>query len=572
MRLIVVRERNESDHPSRMDVLRYALSVDSLSRVILNGACRFGCSAQEPNGVLKETDWTVSEDCVWAVPEHWHGSLSTVLGQVLKYDRQAGIRLEGGCDKYPPPWWVVSNGYFATHVNGQLFSQVLSGIRADVIAVMAEPKLAAYRERIRLAQEEKLVGYRRLYRDSAEPIPMPLDWPHHLFIKSEYIDRIISDRLPCDFGEFIETVRSQGLNVRAMAVAGSVVDLGTADGLLSLVEMTSNCMPKAVMVPVRQREPFPSESDIETRISPEAKFIGPVLVGDGVRVDNGAVVVGPSILCDHSCVGLNAVVDSSILGAGSILEEGQVLKHTFVMTPADDTSTAEIRLSLRAKTKLNWMCSHRKNVFRTWSRFSYVRCFKRVADIIVAAIVLLLFAPVIPLIALAVKLNSPGPAFFKDKRQGLHGKLFDCIKFRTMHVGAADIQDKLRFVSEVDGPQFKMADDPRISAVGRFLRETYLDEIPQFYNVLCGQMSIVGPRPSPEKENTLCPSWRDARLSVRPGITGFWQVCRTRLPFRDFQEWIFYDTKYVRELSPWVDIKMCWLTFKKMVENFIRQF
>jgi lipopolysaccharide/colanic/teichoic acid biosynthesis glycosyltransferase len=141
-----------------------------------------------------------------------------------------------------------------------------------------------------------------------------------------------------------------------------------------------------------------------------------------------------------------------------------------------------------------------------------------------------------------------------------------------MTVDAAEMQDKLRFVSEVDGPQFKMADDPRISAVGRFLRETYLDEIPQFFNVLCGQMSIVGPRPSPESENTLCPSWRDARLSVRPGITGLWQVLRTREPLKDFQEWIHYDTRYIRDLSLKTDLWICGKTFIRMLHNFARQF
>jgi lipopolysaccharide/colanic/teichoic acid biosynthesis glycosyltransferase len=108
--------------------------------------------------------------------------------------------------------------------------------------------------------------------------------------------------------------------------------------------------------------------------------------------------------------------------------------------------------------------------------------------------------------------------------------------------------------------------------VGRFLRETYLDEIPQFFNVLCGQMSVVGPRPSPEVENTLCPSWRDARLSVRPGITGLWQVHRTREPQRDFQEWILYDTRYVRDFSFGLDLWICWRTFRRMIESFLSQF
>jgi len=186
--------------------------------------------------------------------------------------------------------------------------------------------------------------------------------------------------------------------------------------------------------------------------------------------------------------------------------------------------------------------------------------------------VLILFAPILPFIALAIKLTSPGPVFFKDKRQGLRGKEFYCLKFRTMAVGADKIQDKLRIVSRVDGPQFKMADDPRVSAVGKFLRDTYIDEIPQFLNVLLGQMSVVGPRPSPESENTLCPSWRDARLSVRPGITGLWQVCRTRQPMKDFQEWIYYDTRYVRNLSLKTDLWICWRTVKKLGKNFLNQF
>jgi lipopolysaccharide/colanic/teichoic acid biosynthesis glycosyltransferase len=141
-----------------------------------------------------------------------------------------------------------------------------------------------------------------------------------------------------------------------------------------------------------------------------------------------------------------------------------------------------------------------------------------------------------------------------------------------MKLGADKMQDKLRFVSQVDGPQFKIDDDPRISTVGRFLRETYLDEIPQFINVLLGQMSVVGPRPSPESENTLCPFWRDARLSVRPGITGLWQIFRTRQPMKDFQEWIHYDTEYVRNLSLKMDLWISWKTTKKLFDNFISQF
>jgi lipopolysaccharide/colanic/teichoic acid biosynthesis glycosyltransferase len=141
-----------------------------------------------------------------------------------------------------------------------------------------------------------------------------------------------------------------------------------------------------------------------------------------------------------------------------------------------------------------------------------------------------------------------------------------------MFSGAEKIQERLRCKSQVDGPQFKVKNDPRVTAVGRFLRDTFIDEIPQFVNILRGQMSLVGPRPSPEKENSLCPYWRNARLSVRPGITGLWQICRTRQHGRDFQEWIYYDTEYVKRLSLWMDLYICWKTAGKLISNFIEQF
>ena len=307
-------------------------------------------------------------------------------------------------------------------------------------------------------------------------------------------------------------------------------------------------------------------------ISPRSRLVGPVLFGKRVVIETDAVVVGPSILCNDCRVHQGAIIDSSIVGTGISVEANQVLRNRIMVTPEPCPTRGRTTVAWQGSPRRERTDMPRQDVFRMWPRLSYAGSFKRIVDIVVATIVLVLFAPVIPFIALAVKVSSSGPTFFRDRRQGLHGKSFDCIKFRTMRAGSDKIQEKLRFVSEVDGPQFKMADDPRITAVGRFLRETYLDEIPQFFNVLCGQMSVVGPRPSPESENTLCPSWRDARLSVRPGITGLWQVCRTREPLKDFQEWIHYDMQYVRELSPRLDLAICWRTFRKMLSSFAHQF
>jgi lipopolysaccharide/colanic/teichoic acid biosynthesis glycosyltransferase len=195
-----------------------------------------------------------------------------------------------------------------------------------------------------------------------------------------------------------------------------------------------------------------------------------------------------------------------------------------------------------------------------------------VIDIAGSLLALGLSAPIFAIVAVAIKLNSKGPVFYTHRRQGRHGKEFGCIKFRTMVSRAHQLQEEMRAMSEVDGPQFKVVDDPRVTLVGSFLRETNLDEIPQFLNVLLGQMSIVGPRPSPDKENQMCPAWREARLSVRPGISGLWQVSHSRVRTNDFQEWIAYDTEYVRDLSLGLDLLITAKTVKILLAGFARLF
>jgi lipopolysaccharide/colanic/teichoic acid biosynthesis glycosyltransferase len=191
---------------------------------------------------------------------------------------------------------------------------------------------------------------------------------------------------------------------------------------------------------------------------------------------------------------------------------------------------------------------------------------KRGMDILGASAFLACTLPFYPFIMLAIYLNSPGPIFYGAVRQGRGGKNFKCWKFRTMVVNADEIKRKLMIQNEVDGPQFKMKNDPRIFFVGRWLRRLNMDEWPQFFNVMGGQMSVVGPRPSPEKENQMCPAWREARLSVRPGITGLWQVSRRRdRGETDFQEWIYYDVQYIKKQSIWLDVKIFFKTFKALL-------
>ena len=181
---------------------------------------------------------------------------------------------------------------------------------------------------------------------------------------------------------------------------------------------------------------------------------------------------------------------------------------------------------------------------------------KRAIDVVVSATGLVVTAPLLVLIALLIVLQDGRPVLFGHRRQGRGGRPFRCWKFRTMHQDAERMARDLEAYNVCDGPQVFIVDDPRVTRLGHLLRRTQLDEVPQLWNVLIGQMSLVGPRPSPERENQFCPPWRDSRLSVRPGITGLWQLKRTREPGEDFQEWIRYDIEYVRRASLRLDLSI----------------
>ena len=571
MRLIVFRELNGGQAGPKQELLRYAVGAAPLNRLVFDGLRRQWRLSDAGTGLALGADSAGPADVVWALPRHWQMRPPDNVGRFVSYADTVDVDTKIREAFHQHPWLVICNGRFATRLNGRLLTSVLDGSAADVVAVTVAPRLAAYRERVRLTPAGRLVGYRRQYEDSAEPIPFPADWPHHLFVRVEAVGALFANGLPRDFRAVTERCRSQGLAVNSISLAGLAFDLNSGDGLLSFCRAALDSFSQSggETDAVKQRAGL--SSDEADGISSRSRLIGPVLLGRGARVEPEAVVIGPSIICDGGTVRTGGVVDSSIVGSGTEVKRDQIVKHAILVKDKVFASSRSV-LNAACRSSGGTDLSESGSVFRNWPVFSYARFGKRVADVLAAVGVLVLFAPIIPFIALAVKINSPGPVFFKDKRQGLHGRLFDCIKFRTMKAGADKMQDKLRFVSEVDGPQFKMADDPRITAVGHFLRETYLDEIPQFFNVLMGDMSVVGPRPSPESENTLCAWWRDARLSIRPGITGMWQVCRTREPMKDFQEWIHYDTQYVRELSLRMDLWICWRTFTRMVYNFVRQF
>ena len=179
---------------------------------------------------------------------------------------------------------------------------------------------------------------------------------------------------------------------------------------------------------------------------------------------------------------------------------------------------------------------------------------KRIFDIIVSLIALIALFPIFLVIALLVKVTSRGPVLYRSERIGLCGRPFLVLKFRSMYTGADRERHLLQNENEKAGPIFKMKQDPRITPVGRILRKYSLDEIPQFWSVLRGEMSMVGPRPPIRSEVEQYDDYARRRLSVKPGMTCYWQIMgRSDL---DFDEWMELDNRYVDEMSFWTDLKI----------------
>jgi lipopolysaccharide/colanic/teichoic acid biosynthesis glycosyltransferase len=179
---------------------------------------------------------------------------------------------------------------------------------------------------------------------------------------------------------------------------------------------------------------------------------------------------------------------------------------------------------------------------------------KRTFDLVVSALIVVVGGPLWLVIALAVKLDSPGAVFYRDRRVGLGEREFGMFKFRSMHVDAAKSQNALEAANEASGPLFKIKDDPRVTRVGHLLRRYSIDELPQVLNVLRGEMSLVGPRPLPLRDYVQLDDWHRKRYLVLPGMTGLWQVSgRIDLSFDDLVRLDFY---YLENWSIWLDISI----------------
>jgi exopolysaccharide biosynthesis polyprenyl glycosylphosphotransferase len=214
-----------------------------------------------------------------------------------------------------------------------------------------------------------------------------------------------------------------------------------------------------------------------------------------------------------------------------------------------------------SQTAIDDFCGRPMLVFHSGPQLaSWAGLVKQIIDVVGAAILLIVFSPLMAAAVVIIKLTSPGPVFFRQKRAGLNGQPFTMYKFRSMVTNAEQLKQELASLNEMSGPVFKVTNDPRVTKFGRLLRKFSVDEFPQLFNVLQGDMSLVGPRPLPVEEVNRFDDWAHRRrLSVKPGLTCLWQV-GGRNEVRDFKEWVRLDLEYIDHWSLWLDLKILWRT------------
>jgi lipopolysaccharide/colanic/teichoic acid biosynthesis glycosyltransferase/carbonic anhydrase/acetyltransferase-like protein (isoleucine patch superfamily) len=345
------------------------------------------------------------------------------------------------------------------------------------------------------------------------------------------------------------SLAGQGVASRDAPITGGTFDLSHEHAFLTLSE-------RFVLGQTPASGPRPPNRAPGATVHPTARILGPVIIQDGAIIEEGATVAGPAVVGCGARVGPNALVAQCVVVPGTSVTAGTRQRHRVLAEGRDGglstgspaTAAEPFVAPLGGPAGLPELREDRRA-----SRYPTLKTW--IEPILGLAVVILL-SPLLLLVALIVKLESHGPIFYGDKREGFGGRVFRCWKFRTMIIDADARQRELVANNQMDGPQFKLANDPRVTRIGRYLRPLSIDELPQFFNVLFGQMSFVGPRPSPFRENQMCVPWREGRLSVRPGITGLWQVCRHDRSIGDFHQWIYYDLLYVRNMSFLVDIKI----------------
>lgn len=421
--------------------------------------------------------------------------------------------------------------------------------------VAFEQSVAGTKERVALDTTGQVRGIQRHYEETT--------WPFIAGIAATLVPSscclMSNGAAPASLFELRQFLISRAVPSRDVPIDGAAVDLSDERGMLSANE---RLVLDAAATGSTTEPPAPLRIGDGHAIGEAARIMGPIVVHPSATIEDGATILGPAVIGAGARVSKGAVVAHAVIGPDATVPSGIVVRDRTWFKTAEEArfSSAETRPVTYSErlARLSMEATHTA-AFSGWPEAAGSArdlALKRALDVFAALLGIAVTFPVLVLIAAAVWLESRGPIFYGDKREGLRGRDFKCWKFRTMFTGAHLAQMQLKAQDQTDGPHFKMDRDPRVTRVGRVLRTLNVDELPQLFNVLVGEMSLVGPRPSPFRENQVCVPWRTARLSVPPGITGLWQVCRHDRAAGDFHQWIEYDLLYIQHRSFALDLRI----------------
>jgi len=420
-------------------------------------------------------------------------------------------------DKHAELYLLVNRSHLVVMPLPKLL-ELMCWLNPDLLMIrLADRRTLDYRELVDARPDGQFLQFRRVYESgksqrharvglTSNP-ELALDWASMTDDQSPWVElrKIVPEDLSA-------AVRAKGY------LYNSDSDIECARFVQDLAQTWKHPFATIARVEKLGRE---SWADKDAHGTDPSAITGPVWIGAGRSIPEGKSAVGPAVLWDDPAQ----------------------------RPESDEVEWKDIEaIQTRPERRIDQAATYTSSAF------------KRLFDIVFALFALALTLPLYPFIILAIWIEDRSPIFFAHKRESINGKEFGCLKFRTMYRNAEAMKAELQSQNKADGPQFFMEKDPRITKVGSILRKLQLDELPQFLNVLTGHMSVVGPRPSPFSENQYCPGWREARLSVRPGVTGLWQIRRTRSDGADFQEWIRYDIEYVEKATFVLDVYIIWRT------------
>jgi lipopolysaccharide/colanic/teichoic acid biosynthesis glycosyltransferase len=488
------------------------------------------------------------------------------------------------------PLYLIFNGHCFPICDLNTAIEVHRNNRCDATLIdFPRRRRKAYEEKFQLESDGTVKRVNRSYDGREDSLHIDRDWPALVVLSATAMRALLDVSLPHRMNQWPSAMLRAGLHLRGSTIPGRAFSLHDREHLFELNEAILRNAPHWLTIAGHLEDQGQKVwVGKNVKIDSTANVIGPVAIGDDVEIGKDAVIVGPTTIGRGAKIGAGIILKRAVVMPNTTLASACLKNHTLshaIVLGEDQPSVQAITtggemdaspfvgsadapdpdlrtVAIERPIKLEKVLEAQLTPLHGF-RYRAFKFAKRGMDIVGSLCALLVTLPFWPLIALLIKVSSPGgPIFYGAIRQGRAGRNFRCWKFRTMVPNADEFQHQLRQKNEVDGPQFKLKHDPRIFWVGRWMRKLSIDEIPQFWNVLLGQMSVVGPRPSPERENQMCPAWREARLSVRPGITGLWQVMRKRdRGETDFQEWIYYDVQYIKKQSIWLDLKIIARTF-----------